>query len=125
MLETIDPIQLAGRVAALIDRHDSGDVVLAARRIGARPSDLRALVEATTDHPSLSTLSAIVRGYDVDAWWLISGEAGLDTELPADRRVQALNLLSELATAMTMQRRLWYEGTATTPRTPGEGTALA
>jgi hypothetical protein len=115
MLEAIDPIQLAGRVAALVDRHDGGDVVRAARRIGARPSDLRSIVEATVDHPSLSTLSAVVRGYDVDAWWLISGETGVDAGLPADRRVQALNLLSELAAAMTMQRRLWYGGTGTTP----------
>ena len=125
MLEAIDPIQLAGRVAALIDRHDGGDVVRAARRIGARPSDLRALVEATADQPSLSTLSAIVRGYDVDAWWLISGETDVDTGLPADRRVQALNLLSELAAAMTMQRRLWYAGAGAPPRIPGEGSALA
>ena len=125
MLEAIDPIQLAGRVGALVDRHDGGDVVRAARRIGARPSDLRALVEATADQPSLSTLSAIVRGYDVDAWWLISGETGLDTGLPADRRVQALNLLSELAAAMTMQRRLYYGGIGVTPRTPEEGPALA
>ena len=125
MLAAIDPIQLAGRVAALIDRHDGGDAVRAAHRIGARLSDLRALVEATAEQPSLSALSAIVRGYDVDAWWLISGETGPDAGLPADRRVQALNLLSELAAAMTMQRRLWYGAAGTTPHTPGEGTSLA
>lgn len=125
MSEAIDPIELGTRVRALLDRHDGGDLLRAARRIGARPSELRAVVEGMVERPSLSTLSAIVRGYDVDAWWLISGEAGIGADLPAERRVLALNLLSELASAMTMQRRLQYRDAGTTPISPGDASALA
>ena len=124
MAVVIDPIGLSGRVIALIDRHDGGDVPRAARRIGARPSDLRAIADATTEHPSLSALAAIVRGYDVDAWWLISGETGLAADLPTERRVQTLNLLSELGAIMTMQRRLWHGG-ETASRPLGDGAVRA
>jgi uncharacterized protein YceH (UPF0502 family) len=102
----IVPEELAERVRRLIDRHDAGDVSRAARRIGARESDLRAILAAETDAPSLSTLSAIVRGYDVDTWWLISGESETASQLPAERRVGTLNLLSDLGTTLTLHRRL-------------------
>ena len=102
----IVPEELAERVRRLIDHHDAGDVSRAARRIGARESDLRAILTAQTNEPSLSTLSAIVRGYDVDTWWLISGESETSSQLPAERRVGTLNLLSELGTTLTLHRRL-------------------
>ena len=107
-MEAIVPEELAARVRSLIDRHDGGEVLRAARRMGVRPADLRAIVDATTAEPSLSALAAIVRLYDVDAWWLISGATGLVADMPAERRALALNLLSELGAAMTLQRRLWY-----------------
>lgn len=106
MEEAIVPEELAARVRDLIDRHDDGDVARAARRIGAREVDLRAILDGESSHPSLAALSAIVRGYDVDTWWLISGEAEAASRLPADRRVETLNLLSELGTTLTLQRRL-------------------
>ena len=113
MDDVIDRMELATRVAALIDRHDKGDLARAARRIGARAADLRDIVDGTGESPSLSALCAIVRGYDVDAWWLISGETGWSVDLPTERRVQTLNLLSELGATMTMQRRLWHSGRVT------------
>ena len=106
MSEAIDAKELAARVRELIDRFDDADVAAAARRIGARECDLRAIVAGESNHPSLAALSAIVRGYDVDTWWLICGEADQGSELPAERRVGTLNLLSELGTALTLQRRL-------------------
>jgi hypothetical protein len=106
MSEAIVPEELAARVRELIDRHDGGDVAQAARRIGTRECDLRAIVRGDSSHPSLAALSAIVRGYDVDTWWLISGEMEAGTRLPPERRVGTLNLLSELGTTLTMQRRL-------------------
>jgi hypothetical protein len=106
MVEAIVPEELAARVRDLVDRFDQGDVVRAARRIGTREADLRAIVAAETAHPSLASLSAIVRGYDVDTWWLISGDTEAGTSLPTERRVGTLNLLSELGTTLTMQRRL-------------------
>lgn len=106
MSEAIIAEELAARVRDLVDRFDDGDVERAARRIGTRECDLRTIVTAGTDRPSLATLSAIVRGYDVDTWWLISGEKDADSSLPAERRVGTLNLLSELGTTLTMQRRL-------------------
>ena len=106
MTEAIVPEELAARVSELIDRHDRGDVAQAARRIGTRECDLRAIVNGDSSHPSLAALSAIVRGYDVDTWWLISGDLQAGSNLPAERRVGTLNLLSELGTTLTMQRRL-------------------
>jgi hypothetical protein len=105
MTEAIIPEELAARVRDLVDRSDHGDVSRAARRIGAREGDLRAILGAESSHPSLAALSAIVRGYDVDSWWLITGDEA-DSSLPAERRVGTLNLLSELGTTLTMQRRL-------------------
>ena len=106
MTEAIVPEELAARVRELIDRYDRGEIAEAARRIGTRECDLRAIVEGESCHPSLAALSAIVRGYDVDTWWLISGEREPSSSLPPERRVGTLNLLSELGTTLTMQRRL-------------------
>ena len=106
MSEPIDAKELAARVRELVDRCDGGDVAAAARRIGALESDLRLIVSAQSSHPSVAALSAIVRGYDVDTWWLICGETAYGGDLPAERRVDTLNLLSEIGTALTLQRRL-------------------
>jgi hypothetical protein len=106
MTEAIVPEELAARVRDLIDRDDRGDISEAARRIGTRECDLRMIVAGESAHPSLAALSAIVRGYDVDTWWLISGEREAGSSLPPERRVGTLNLLSELGTTLTMQRRL-------------------
>jgi hypothetical protein len=109
MTEAIIPEELAARVRALIDRHDGGEIAQAARRLGTRECDLRAIVNGDSSHPSLAALSAIVRGYDVDCWWLISGEPQAGSTLPPERRVGTLNLLSELGTTLTMQRRLGHQ----------------
>lgn len=106
MSEAIVPEELAARVRDLVDRHDAGDVARAAKRIGAREMDLRSILGAESSKPSLAALSAIVRGYDVDTWWLISGEREAGSSLPAERRVGTLNLLSELGATLTLQRRL-------------------
>jgi hypothetical protein len=110
MAEAIVAEELASRVRELVQRHDGGDVANAARRIGTREADLKAILDAASNRPSLATLSAIVRGYDVDTWWLISGEDDAGTMLPMERRVGTLNLLSELGTTLTMQRRLQSHG---------------
>ena len=106
MTEAIVPEELAERVRDLVERRDAGDVTRAARRIGARESDLRAILAGESSRPSIAALSAIVRGYDVDTWWLIAGEAQPVEGLGAERRVDALNLLSELGTTLTLQRHL-------------------
>jgi hypothetical protein len=106
MSEAIVAEELAARVQELVDRFDAGDAASAARRIGTREADLRAILDAQSSDPSLAVLSAIVRGYDVDTWWLISGETEPGSRLPADRRIGTLNLLSELGTTLTLQRRL-------------------
>jgi predicted trehalose synthase len=102
----IVPEELAARVRDLIDRSDGGDVSRAARRIGAREADLRSILASESGEPSLAALSAIVRGYDVDTWWLISGESEATSQMPTERRVGTLNLLSELGATLTLHRRL-------------------
>jgi hypothetical protein len=110
MTEAIVPHELAARVRELVERVDDGDVALASRRIGARECDLRAILAGNSFHPSLAALSAIVRGYDVDTWWLISGEREPGGGIPTERRVGTLNLLSELGATLTLQRRLHSHG---------------
>jgi hypothetical protein len=110
MAEAIVAEELAARVRELVRQFDDGDVARAARRIGTREVDLKSVLDAVTNRPSLATLSAIVRGYDVDTWWLISGEKDPGTTLPIERRVGTLNLLSELGATLTMQRRLHSHG---------------
>jgi len=105
MAEAIAPTELAARVRALIDKQDDGDVARAARRIGTRECDLRAILDGQQTHPNVAALSAIVRGYDVDTWWLITGETKVGS-LSTERHIGTLSLLSELGTTLTLQRRL-------------------
>jgi hypothetical protein len=102
----IVPEELAARVRGLIDHHDGGDVARAARRICTREADLQAILSAESSAPSVAALSAIVRGYDVDSWWLISGESSHTASDLTERRVEKLNLLSELGATLTLHRRL-------------------
>jgi hypothetical protein len=106
MSDAIIAEDLATRVRELVDRFDGGNVTQAAQRIGAREADLRAVIDARSSEPNLAVLSAIVRGYDVDTWWLISGDDERASDLPADRRIGSLNLLSELGATLTLQRKL-------------------
>jgi hypothetical protein len=115
MVEPIVPEELAARVRELVDRYDGGNIARAARRIGTREADLRAILSAESSRPNLATLSAIVRGYDVDTWWLISGDTEAESDLPTERRVRTLNLLSELGTTLTLQRRLYASNSAPAP----------
>jgi len=57
MAEAIVPEELAARVRELVDRNDGGDVTRAAKRIGAREPDLRAILGAESGKPSLAALS--------------------------------------------------------------------
>lgn len=106
MTDAIIPEELATRVHDLVKRHDGGNASRAARRIGAREVDLQAILEARSARPSVAALSAIVRGYDVDTWWLITGETQVSSNMSSTRGVDTLELLSELGSALTMQRRL-------------------
>src|SRR2546421_7151298 len=111
MQEAIVPEELAIRVRELVERYDGGDVARAAIRIGAREADLRSILDAEARQPSVAVLSAIVRGYDVDTWWLISGETTAGSTLPADRRGETPPLLSAFWTTLTLPRRLFRGGT--------------
>jgi hypothetical protein len=106
MAEAIAPEELATRVRALIDNHDEGDVSRAAQRLGTRECDLHALLAGQHAQPNVAALSAIVRGYDVDTWWLITGETDVGSGMSTEQHIGRLSLLSELGTTLTLQRRL-------------------
>ena len=73
--------QIAGRIRALIARQDDGDVTAAARRLDLPIADvyLPERVICSCDEPAaLEFLATVVRSYDADVCWLITGTTGPD-----------------------------------------------
>ena len=68
--------EIAGRIRLLIARQDEGDVTVAARRLARPIADVCSLerVIASGDGPAgVEFLAEVVRSYDADAVWLITG----------------------------------------------------
>lgn len=70
----IDAPALAARVQGLIHGRFGGNLSAAARTLDIDETELRAIVEHATDHPSLDALAAIVCRFGIDACWLLTGD---------------------------------------------------
>src|SRR5690349_22205731 len=94
---------IAERIRTLIARQDHGDVTAAARRLERPIADvyLPERVISSGDEPAaLEFLATIVRTYDADACWLITGtdaDGAASDRLSAEARVTIVGLLEELS----------------------------
>lgn len=111
--------QIAGRIRTLIARQDAGDVTAAARRLSRPIADmyLPERVISSGDEPAaLEFLASVIRGYEADACWLITGSDTRTTSpLSAEARVTIVELLGEVGDRLLDEVR--HEKDATRPPT--------
>lgn len=68
--------QIAGRIRALIARQDDGDVTAAARRLDVPIADVylpERVICSSSEPEALEFLATVVRSYEADVCWLITG----------------------------------------------------
>jgi hypothetical protein len=68
--------QIAGRIRTLIARQDDGDVTAAARRLDLPIADVylpERIMCSSSEPAALEFLATVVRSYDADVCWLITG----------------------------------------------------
>ena len=111
--------QIAGRIRALIARKDNGDVTAAARRLELPIADvyLPERVICSNDEPAaLEFLATVVRSYDADVCWLITGTTARNaqraTPFSDEARVTIVELLSELSDRLLDEVRSERETTS-------------
>jgi len=100
--------EIADRIRTLIARQDEGDVTAAARRLERPIADLYLpeRVLAAGDEPALDFLASIIRNYDADACWLITGRtAGQRPALSTEARITIVEVLGEVSDRLIEQVR--------------------
>ena len=92
--------QIAERIRTLIARQDDGDVTAAARRLDRPIADMYfpERVIASADQPAaVEFLAAVVRSYEADACWLITGTTTRNRPtVTSEARVTIVEVLEEL-----------------------------
>lgn len=103
------PRDIARRIRVLIARQDRGDITAAARRLRIPVEDVFRLEELLTrDEPRSRArlLATIVRRYDTDACWLLTGrDDGRLADLPPEARLDVARLLSEIGNRIVDEYR--------------------
>ena len=100
--------EIADRIRTLIARNDDGDVTAAARRLNRPIADLYLpeRVLSSGDEVALEFLASIVRNYDADACWLITGStAHHAARLSVGERDVIVGLLGEVSDNLIEQVR--------------------
>lgn len=100
--------EIATRIRTLIARQDAGDVTAAARRLARPIADmyLPERVLASGEAPAMEFLTTILRGYEADACWLITGtNARNATPLSTEMRGTIVDLLGELSNRLLDEAR--------------------
>ena len=103
--------EIAGRIRVLIARRDHGDVTIAARRLERPIADvyLPERVISSGDAPAaLEFLATVVRTYEADACWLITGTSSRTSRnhpLSNEARVTIVELLDELSDRLLDEAR--------------------
>jgi hypothetical protein len=75
VVKFIPAANVSARVEELIDQHDGGDRLTAARRLGLDPERLAGLLSCDWRRFSLDALAALVRGYSVTLDSLLASPA--------------------------------------------------
>ena len=93
--------EIAERIRRLIAKQDHGDITAAARRLDRPIADvyLPERVLSSGDEPAaLDFLATVVRTYDADAVWLITGSNGHNAPMvTSEARVTIVEVLAELS----------------------------
>ena len=101
--------QIAKRIRRLIARQDNGDVTAAARRLDRPIADVcfPERVIASSDEPAaLDFLATVVRTYEADAVWLITGTTARNARIVTNEaRVAIVEVLAELSDHLLDQVR--------------------
>ena len=104
--------EIAERIRFLIARNDDGDVTAAARRLERPIADvyLPERLIASGDNPAaLDFLADVVRTYETDACWLITGTSSRTSlarpPISSEARVTILELLDELSEQLLNEAR--------------------
>ena len=101
--------QIAKRIRRLIARQDNGDVTAAARRLDRPIADVcfPERVIASGDEPAaLDFLATVVRTYEADAVWLITGTTARNAPIvTSEARGTIVEVLAELSDHLLDQVR--------------------
>lgn len=102
-------LDIAARIRRLIARKDNGDITAAARRLERPIADVYHLERllASSDEPAaVEFLAHIVRSYETDAVWLITGANARNAQaIPSDARMTIVEVLEELSDHMLNEIR--------------------
>ena len=95
--------EIADRIRILIARHDDGDITAAARRL-ARPIPdvyfLERVISSRNEPDGIEFLATVVRTYEADVCWLITGTTTKSARTPPisrEARGTIVELLDELS----------------------------
>ena len=101
--------QIAERIRHLIARQDHGDVTIAARRLERPIADVyfpERLIASTDELAAVDFLATVVRMYEADAVWLITGRNALDDRtVTSEARGTIVEVLAELSDHLLDQVR--------------------
>jgi hypothetical protein len=94
--------EIAERIRILIARHDEGDITAAARRLARPIPDVyfpERVISSGNDPDAIEFLATVVRTYEADVCWLITGTTtrGARTPISSEARGTIVELIGELS----------------------------
>jgi hypothetical protein len=90
--------EIAARIRMLIARQDDGDITRAARRLDCSIADVylpERIISSGDEPAALAFLATIVRTYEADACWLITGTTGSASLKRDDATAAASSFLTD------------------------------
>ena len=107
--------EIAERIRTLIARQDDGDITAAARRLDRPIADVYAperVISSSNEPAAVEFLADVVRSYETDACWLITGKTTRNTNpLTIEARVTIVGVLAELSDHLLDEVRSEREAT--------------
>jgi hypothetical protein len=99
---------IAGRIRRLIARYDEGDVTIAARRLSKPIADVcfpERLIASGDGSAGIEFLADVVRSYEADVVWLITGSPKSSGRLSTEARETIVEVLGELGDHLLLEAR--------------------
>jgi hypothetical protein len=99
---------IAGRIRRLIARYDEGDVTVAARRLSKPIADVyfpERVIASGDGSAGIEFLADVVRSYEADVVWLITGLPKSSGLVSTEARVTIVEVLDELSDHLLVEAR--------------------